>query len=120
LEFEAFTLDQIAYLLTMTRGAELLSTREPFSPPVLERAVTDGLAVHLLLRDGWVGSDWRAVEAACRSKFSEYYQELDAVRRYLAAGNGRAVQHASFRLLRPIATGILDLATGRVPRPMPH
>ena len=120
LEFEAFTLDRIGYLLTMTRGEELLSTRAPFSPPVLERAVTDGLAVHSLLRDGWVGSDWREVDAACRSKFPEYYLELDAVRGYLAAGNGREARRASFRLFRPIATGILDLAGGRCARLMPH
>jgi hypothetical protein len=120
LAFEAFTLDRIAYLLTMTRGEELLSTREPFSPPVLESAVTDGLAVHLLLRDDWVGSNWRAVDAACRSKFSEYYRELEAVRGYLAAGNGREARRASFRLFRPIATGILDLAGGRSARLMQH
>jgi len=120
LEFVSFTLDRLAYLLTVTRGEELFSTREPLPLSMLEKAVTSGLAVQLLLRDDWVGSDMRAVEAACRSAFPDYYRELDAVREYLAAGNDREARRASFQLFRPIALGILDLAEAKGAGLMQH
>jgi len=115
-EFAAYTLNRIAYLLTMTRGEELLSARRTFSLPVLESAVTNGLAVSLFLRDDWVGSDKQAVDAECRSKFPECYRALQTIRDYLAAGREREARRASFRLFRTITAGILDLTRGPADR----
>jgi hypothetical protein len=105
----AYTLDRIAYLLTMTRGEELFSGRKPFSVPLLEYAVKDGLAVRLLLRDGRLETDRRENAAQLRASFPEAYEALEEIRENVAQGRRRDARRASFRLLRLIAADIREL-----------
>lgn len=110
--FATCTMDRIAYLLTITRGEELFSACKPFSLPELERAVNDGLAVGLLLREGRVGTDPGDNATRFRSRFPESYRALEEIRGHVDRGRERDARRASFRLFRPIAADICGLASG--------